>query len=111
MPDGGHGVNEEHARSGVAHHRTYLLTLVGSIAVYEALAAARLGVSLRAQRQSLPGILQQFQALGAHLAAAMMRPAVHGYHPPYNGFLSFNAFHTCKDSDCLRHRQGFIAAG
>ena len=65
MPYGHDGVVQEHARTGIAHHRPYLLAHGRLVAMHGASGATGLVLAKLAMLQTLVGIIQQGLALRA----------------------------------------------
>lgn len=77
MADGLDRMDEEHPRSGIAHHLTDLRPAVRRIAVDRAALARRFGTSETAQLQTPPGILPKARTGGTgHRITPVVRPAV-----------------------------------
>ncbi len=75
-------MNKNHARAHVAHHLSYFVPVDWHIAVDFALAAARFVHAFRAPVEALTRIIEQGEAVGAHLVAMrrMMLVAIYGNH-------------------------------
>ena len=88
-------MNKNHARAHVAHHLSYFVPVDWHIAVDFALAAARFVHAFRAPVEALTRIIEQGEAVGAHLVAMrrMMLVAIYGNHLANHQLLSFYAFH------------------
>jgi uroporphyrinogen-III synthase len=63
VEQGENGVGKEHARPGVTHHRSDLITLTGRIAVNRTFAAGRFSLLERATVQPVSCIGKKFAAL------------------------------------------------
>ena len=93
MGGGQHGMPQQHARSGVAHHQPNALAHGGAVAVHAAIGAGRLVVTEDAAVQATNRILQQFVALGAQsVARVVVIAAIQVRHRPEGGKLAGEAW-------------------
>lgn len=96
MAEGRKGATEEHAGAGIAHDRADSVTVGGRITGDVTSAATRFRIAFGTVPQALTGIVQKTAAVitqGA-VRAAVVPPAVHGYHPADCQHFPFYAFHT-----------------
>lgn len=98
MAHGHDGVDEEHARTDVAHHGADRLALRRSVAMDLAFTATRLRLPLRTPLNPGTGILQQIFAFAAEapIPMSVMLPAKNHNHRLDYGFLFLYTIHNAK---------------